>query len=113
MITAIITVFRREALKKWKERLGSAATYGRLINLFQHAGYANYAHFVNHMCEELSLSLKLPPVADSNNSNQLLLLPAQQPQIPLLPLSSPSPPVQNELLILSENAIVAEMVTEG
>ena len=31
------------ALEKWKERLGSNATYGNLIDVFERAEYRGYA----------------------------------------------------------------------
>ena len=30
----------------WKQRLGSRATYGNLIDVFEHAGYKQYAEVV-------------------------------------------------------------------
>ena len=34
---------RRAALEKWKQKLGSNATYNNLIDVFERAGYQDYA----------------------------------------------------------------------
>lgn len=39
----ILQYYRREALKKWKQKLGSDATYGNLASAFREAGHADYA----------------------------------------------------------------------
>ena len=41
-----IPAYRRAALEKWKQRLGYNATYNRLINVFERAGYSGYASTV-------------------------------------------------------------------
>ena len=38
--------YRRAALQKWKQKRGSSATYGKLINVFEQAGYQGYAEMV-------------------------------------------------------------------
>ena len=37
---------RREALQLWKQKLGDEATYRNLIDVFETAGYKNYADMV-------------------------------------------------------------------
>ena len=37
---------RREALQKWKQSNGAAATYNNLIGVFERAGYRGYADTV-------------------------------------------------------------------
>jgi ATP phosphoribosyltransferase len=37
---------RREALQKWKQANGAAATYRNLIGVFEKAGYKGYADTV-------------------------------------------------------------------
>ena len=45
--------YRREALYIWKRKLGSEATYQRLINVFEQADFKNYTEFIrNILCEE-------------------------------------------------------------
>ena len=60
----VIDVFcRREVLKKWKTRLGSAATYRALIEVFCNAGKIGYADGVCDLlkppCELTSTLCKL------------------------------------------------------
>ena len=42
--------FRRAALRKWKQKFGSGATYGKLIQLFEHADHKDYADHVKQLC---------------------------------------------------------------
>ena len=42
---------RRAALEKWKQKLGSKATYGNLIGVFERAGYQGYADTVRRIVE--------------------------------------------------------------
>ena len=42
---------RRAALEKWKQRLGSKATYRRLIGVFECANYKGYAEKVRSIVE--------------------------------------------------------------
>ena len=44
--------FRREALNTWKRKLGSNATYSKLIEVFERAGYKNYADSVVRIMSE-------------------------------------------------------------
>ena len=50
MITS--TLYRREALSKWKSGLGSRATYKALIEVFIKAGKADYADAVRDVLRE-------------------------------------------------------------
>ena len=43
---------RREALNMWKRRLGSSGTYNKLIEVFERAGYKNYADSVIRIMSE-------------------------------------------------------------
>ena len=43
--------YRREALYTWKQRNGSKATYGELIEIFERAGYKGYADEVRKITE--------------------------------------------------------------
>ena len=39
-------IFRRAALEKWKQKLGSKATYNNLISVFERSGYKEYTETV-------------------------------------------------------------------
>ena len=41
---------RRAALEKWKQKLGSSATYSNLSGVFERAGYQGYAEVVRNVC---------------------------------------------------------------
>ena len=46
---------RREALYVWKQKLGSDATYQRLMNIFERAGFQNCAEIIRSLvCEDES-----------------------------------------------------------
>ena len=45
--------YRRAALRKWKQRKGSEATYKNLIEVFKHAHCLQYANIVRNICGEL------------------------------------------------------------
>ena len=53
---------RRAALEKWKQTLGSNATYNNLIGVFKRAGYQGYADTVYKVIgkffQEIFLSVK-------------------------------------------------------
>ena len=56
--------YRREALYIWKRRLGSEATYQRLMNVFERADFQNYAEIIRSIvCEDES------EVDDSSSSD--------------------------------------------
>lgn len=50
---------RRAALEKWKQRLGSKATYNKLIGVFECAGYQGYADTVRQICGRSQLLQQL------------------------------------------------------
>lgn len=50
---------RREALSKWKSKLGKAATYRALIEVFFKAGEVNSADAVCYLFKDLNISSKL------------------------------------------------------
>ena len=50
----------RGALEKWKQNLGCQATYQKLIEVFESAGYQGYAEFVRNInFDECLRKLKL------------------------------------------------------
>ena len=50
IVSSLLT--RRAALEKWKQKLGSTATYSNLIGVFKRAGYQGYAEVVKQVCGE-------------------------------------------------------------
>ena len=87
--------FRRAALEKWKQTLGSSATYKNLIGVFERAGYINYADTVKGLIKDMQIDIgdsdrnthnRTPPPSD-------LSLP-QLPQLPVFPEPEqiPQPP---------------------
>lgn len=46
-------IYRRAALQKWKQKLGSKATYNNLIHVFRSAGYQEYADTVYKLAYSL------------------------------------------------------------
>ena len=81
-------IYRREALLIWKQKLGSAATYRKLINIFECAGYCTYAEIVrNIICDTESED-------DSSDYNE----PIPQPETyPHQTLSLPSPSIPSKI----------------
>ena len=81
--------FRRAALEKWKQKLGSSATYNNLIGVFERAGYQEYADAVRKLVQpQMSLEVE-------DNSKLNLVAPSttqlsQEPVFPELPESSSS-----------------------
>ena len=54
-IRSFLGIFRREALYIWKRKLGSDATYQRLINVFEQADFQNFAEMIRSIiCEDQS-----------------------------------------------------------
>ena len=85
--------FRREALKLWKQKLGSDATYNKLIRVFEHAGYKRYAENIGRImqCQE-----NCKEICDSNSDEDCF--PPPQPQTypnhePLSPVDIPDPQI--------------------
>ena len=50
--TQLSPIIRRAALDKWKEKLGSSATYDNLMGVFEQAGYQDYADTIKNIDEE-------------------------------------------------------------
>ena len=77
--------YRREALYIWKQRLGCEATYQKLINIFEHAGYCNYAEIVKSIiiCDAESEE------DDSSDYEEPIPQPETYPHLKPSPLSSP------------------------
>ena len=74
---------RRAALQIWKQRLGSDATYQKLINVFERAGYRTYAEIVrNTVCDDES---------DSSDYDEPIPQPEAYPQLKVNPPPSPKP----------------------
>jgi hypothetical protein len=77
--------FRREALYIWKRKLGSEATYQRLINIFEQADFQNYAEIIRNIaCEDESEE------DDSNSSDydEPIPQPETYPSVQLNPQTS-------------------------
>ena len=83
-----VLFLRRAALVKWKEKVGSSATYNKLIGVFERAGYKNYADIVRKV-----VHVSDSEADDSSGSDDSLKFPLPQPQTyPCLqPRNSPSP----------------------
>ena len=82
----LLYFYRREALYIWKRRLGSEATYRRLMNVFEQAGFQNHAEIVRSIiCEDES------EVDDSSDYEDLepITQPETYPNIQSNPLPSP------------------------
>ena len=76
-------MIRREALYIWKRRLGSKATYQKLINVFEHAGYRNCAEFVRNIESEDENEED-----DSSDYDDPIPQPETYPHVKLNPVSS-------------------------
>ena len=73
---------RREALDIWKRKLGSDATYMRLINVFERAGFQNTAEIVRSIvCEDESEE-------DSSDYDEPIPQPETYPNVQIYPLPS-------------------------
>ena len=48
-LATVISAYRRAALEKWKQKLGSSATYNNLIGVFELADYSGYANTVRNI----------------------------------------------------------------
>ena len=84
LLTSCNPIYRREAFHIWKERLGSEATYRKLIDIFEHAGYRNYADLVKSLiCDAESEG------DDSSDYEEPIPQPDTYPHLKPSPLSSP------------------------
>ena len=74
-------LFRREALQKWKQKLGPDATYNNIIKVFKQAGYETYAEFVEDLVKNVQTD------TSRNTINQTPPPPSEQPspQLPVFP----------------------------
>lgn len=75
--------YRRAALEKWKQKLGSNATYNKLICAFEQAGYQEYADAIRKLVLQISVN-------KTDNSTDEKLFPTlpecvSQPQLPIFP----------------------------
>ena len=69
----------------WKQRLGSEATYQKLIDIFECAGYRNYADIVkNLICDAEN------ETDDSSDYEEPIPQPETYPHLNLSPLSLPN-----------------------
>ena len=106
--------FRRAALQQWKQKLGSGATYNKLISVFERAGYKNYADEVRKIVSDDNSDSD-----SSGNEDSALALP-QPPTFPHLSLPSPIqlPPdlpehSSHETFYLIDSAISNNFLEEG
>ena len=68
----------------WKQKLGLEATYRRLINVFERAGFQNYAEIVRSIvCEEES------EIEDSSDYDEPIPQPETYPKVQLNPPQAP------------------------
>ena len=75
--------YRREALYIWKQRLGSEATYQRLMNVFERADFQIFAEIVRSIiCEDES------EADDSSDYDEPIPQPETYPNIQVNPPSS-------------------------
>ena len=98
--------YRREALNTWKRKFGIKATYGRLVRIFERAGYKRYADEVRRIAQ-LSDSETDDSSGSGEDQSQL-----EQPQTypslnhkQMLSQSSPamSKPTETYVIINKEN----------
>ena len=80
MFTVVISIqnphLRREALQIWKQRSGCCATYKKLINIFECAGYYNYAENVRKTAHVVESETD-----DSISSDEVIPQPQTYPHI--------------------------------
>lgn len=72
-------------MEKWKQKLGSSATYNNLIGVFERAGYKSYADTVRDIMKNVQ--------TDTDNSNRNTRNQTPDPEQPLaqLPVFPPEP----------------------
>ena len=68
-------------MQKWKQKLGTKATYNNLIQVFKQAGYETYAEFVDDLVKDMQTD---------TNRNTINQTPSEQPlpQLPVFPAES-------------------------
>ena len=102
-----ISFHRRAALQIWKRRLGSDATYQKLIDIFECAWFRTYAEIVrNTVCDAES------ETDDSSDYEE----PIPQPETyPCLKISPPSSPklLSRRFSLCDEYFLVNQATTQG
>ena len=127
ILLLIIRIFhsiipRREALRMWKEKLGSGGTYKKLLEVFKRAGYETYADNVRRTVQDGDIAVLfqtetypfLKPQSDDEDDPAL----SQPLSYPSLKPLCPSPqftPIQlspQDYYVLI-NPAIAENLPEG
>ena len=102
--------YRREALYIWKRKLGSEATYQRLINIFERSDFHNYAEIVRNTVREDESEED-----DSSDCDEPIPQPETYPNSKLNPL--PSPKISRHVSSYDEylliNPATANNLTKG
>ena len=73
-------------MEKWKQKLGSSATYNNLIGVFERAGYKSYADTVKNLMKNVEI--------DADNSDRITrnqTPPPSEQSLPQLPVFPPEP----------------------
>ena len=106
MFGVLIFTLRREALTIWKQRSGSSATYKKLINIFECAGYYDYAENVRKTVHVVESETDDSISSDEDD----ILQPQTYPHIkPPTPLSSP----KADLSPFEEYSLIDAAVAQG
>ena len=71
-----LSVYRRAALHMWKQRLGSDATYQKLIDIFEGAGYCSYADIVRNIASSVEIQSEMD---DSSDYDEFISQPETYP----------------------------------
>lgn len=95
---------RRAAIEKWKQNLGSNATYNNLIGVFKRAGYQEFADTVRKLVPQISCHL-----TDYFTDDKLFAaLPPSPPPLPQLPVFPEPEPVSSLPLTTAVAAVLIE-----
>ena len=86
--------FRRAALRKWKQRHGSSATYNNLIKVFEQAGYNDHV---------LYIMTNAPTDADNSSGNLNHTPPPSAQSSPSPSFSSPQFATTSTVVPLKED----------
>ena len=73
---------RRAALEEWKQKRGSEATYGNLIEVFERAGYEQCADFVRNLISTCNNCTEKSRGYDDHQTSPSPPLPPQLPEFP-------------------------------
>ena len=79
---SLYSFHRREALKLWKQKFGSSATYRKLVVIFELAGYRDYAENVKKIAHAVESE-----TVDFISSDEVIPQPQTYPDI-----KPPTPP---------------------